>query len=154
MKTVLTIVLALLLGSVAGVQAQQFGTRDEAKALVERAAAFLRENGKEKAIEAFNDKSGKFVDRDLYIVMANMSDGMRVAHGFNPKMIGKSLLTFKDVEGKAYGVEILEKAKTAGSGWVDYKFTNPVTKKIADKSSYIVRVDDFVLMAGAYKEAQ
>jgi signal transduction histidine kinase len=130
--------------------AQEFGSKDEARALVEKAAAYLQANGRDQAIAAFNDPKGAFVDRDLYIVMANLSDGVRVAHGANARMVGKSLLDFKDVEGKAYGVEILNVAKTQGSGWVDYKFSNPLTRKIANKTSYVLKVDDFVIFCGAY----
>ncbi len=133
------------------VVAGEFGTREEAQALVEKAFAFWKANGRDKAVEAFNDKAGAFVDRDLYIVAANLSDGVRIAHGANPKMIGKSLNDFKDVDGKPYGLEILEVARTKGSGWVDYKFSNPVTKKVMDKASYVVKVDDIIIFAGAYK---
>jgi signal transduction histidine kinase len=131
--------------------AAEFGTAAEAKALVEKAAAFWHENGRDKALAAFNDRNGAFVDRDLYVVAANLSDGVRIAHGFNSRMIGKSLADFKDIEGKAYGLEILDLARTAGSGWVDYKFTNPVTRKIMDKTSYVLKVDDVVIFSGAYK---
>jgi len=145
-------ILVLAVGF-AGVQAKagEFGTKEEAQALVEKAAAFWQANGRDKALAAFNDKQGGFVDRDLYIVAANLADGVRVAHGANPKMVGKSLNDFKDIEGKPYGLEILETARTKGTGWVDYKFSNPVTKKIMDKTSYIKKVDDVVIFAGAYK---
>jgi hypothetical protein len=152
-SNLLRLIVVVVIASSPGLaRAGEFGTKDEAKALVEKAVEFLRANGKDKAIAEFNAKPGPFVDRDLYIVMANLSDGIRVAHGFNPKMIGKSLTEFKDVEGKPYGLEILDVAKTKGSGWVDYKFSNPITKKISDKTSYLVRVDDVVIFAGAYKQ--
>ena len=145
------LLLTMMTLGVAPARAGEFGTKEEAQALVEKAAAFWSANGREKAIAAFNDPHGAFVDRDLYIVAATLADGMRVAHGFNAKMIGKSLNDFKDIEGKPYGLEILELAKTKGSGWVDYKFTNPMTKKIMDKTSYVKKVDDVVIFAGAYK---
>ncbi|MEI6557358.1 MAG: cache domain-containing protein [Rhodospirillaceae bacterium] len=131
--------------------AGEFGTKEEAKALVERAAAFWDANGRDKAVAAFNDRQGQFVDRDLYVVVATLADGVRIAHGGNAKMIGKSLNEFKDIEGKPYGIEIVDVAKTKGSGWVDYKFSNPVTKKIMDKTSYVLKVGDVVIFAGAYK---
>ncbi|CAK0747811.1 Histidine kinase [Azospirillaceae bacterium] len=152
-RKAMTSVVGLLIGLLVltGVSgAQEFGSREEAKAMVEKAAAFLRANGAEKAIAEFNSKGGQFIDRDLYVVMAKLSDGVRVAHGANPKMIGKSLVDFKDVEGKSYGLEILDVAKTKGTGWVDYKFSNPVTKKITDKTSYVMKVDDHVVFVGAY----
>lgn len=132
-------------------RAEEFATKEEAKVLVEKAAAYWVANGREKSLVAFNDKQGAFIDRDLYIIVANLSDGVRIAHGANPKMIGKSLNDFKDVEGKPYGVEILEVARNKGIGWVDYRFTNPVTKRIMNKTSYLMKVDDVVIYAGAYK---
>ncbi len=140
----------LVMATLAPASAQEFASKDEAKALVEKAAAYYRANGKDKAIAEFNNPKGAFIDRDLYIVMATLSDGVRLAHGANPKMIGKSLLEFKDVTGKAYGADILEIAKTQGSGWVDYKFSNPLTKKISNKTSYVLKVDDFLIFCGAY----
>ena len=38
-----------------------------------------------------------------------------------------------------------------GSGWVDYRMTNPATKKIGLKTSWVVRVGDYILFVGAYK---
>ena len=146
--TILT--LGLTFG-ISPVRAGEFGTKEEAQALVEKAVAFWTANGRDMAIAAFNDRLGQFVDRDLYIVAATLADGVRIAHGFNAKMIGKSLNDFKDIEGKPYGLEIIEMAKTTGVGWVDYKFTNPVTKRVMDKTSYLKKVDDVVIFAGAYK---
>jgi signal transduction histidine kinase len=57
----------------------------------------------------------------------------------------------KDVEGHLFGQEIIDLARTKGSGWVDYRMTNPATRKIAQKTSWVVRVDDYVLFVGAYK---
>ena len=37
------------------------------------------------------------------------------------------------------------------STWVDYKFKSPSDNQEHDKSSYIVRVGDFLVGAGAYK---
>ncbi len=127
------------------------GTKEEAKALVEKAAAFYKANGKEKAIEEFNKPEGQFVDRDLYLFAMDLN-GIRLAHAKNQKLVGKSILEIKDVDDKPYGQEIMKLAKTKGSGWVDYKFTDPLTKKIAEKTSYGLLVDDIVIAAGAYKQ--
>ena len=86
--TILT--LGLTFG-ISPVRAGEFGTKEEAQALVEKAVAFWTANGRDMAIAAFNDRLGQFVDRDLYIVAATLADGVRIAHGFNAKMIGKSL---------------------------------------------------------------
>ena len=151
LKAIAALAIMIIGGATVGAFAGEFGTKEEAQALVEKAVVFWQANGRDNALAAFNDKRGGFVDRDLYVVVANLSDGVRIAHGANPKMIGKSLNDFKDIEGKLYGLEILDVARKAGSGWVDYKFSNPVTKKIMDKTSYVHKVDDVVIFAGAYK---
>ncbi len=63
-----------------------------------------------------------------------MSDE-KLAHGANSKMIGKDLIDLKDSDGKAFVRERLEMAKTKGKGWQDFKFTNPVTKRIEPKAT-------------------
>ena len=39
-----------------------------------------------------------------------------------------------------------------GKGWQNYKWTNPQTKKIEDKTAYIEKVDDMIFGCGAYKK--
>lgn len=148
-STLALLALTLCLSSPAMAAAER-GTKEEAKALVERAAAYLRENGKEKAAAEFNKPDGKFTDRDLYVFAMSM-DGIRLAHGKNQKLVGLSIEDFKDVDDKPYGKEIMDLGRGAGSGWVDYKFTDPLTKKIAEKTSYVLREGDVVIAAGAYK---
>lgn len=44
-------------------------------------------------------------------------------------------------------------AKTKGKGWVEgYKFLNPVTQKIENKSMYLERVGDTLVGCGIYKD--
>jgi signal transduction histidine kinase len=64
---------------------------------------------------------------------------------------GKDATTLKDVEGREFGKEIIELAKTQGSGWVDYRTTNPATKKIGLKTSWVIRSGDYVVFVGAFK---
>src|SRR5439155_22667675 len=92
------------------------GTADEAKALVVKAAAYLKEMGPETAFAAFNDKSNpSFHDRDLYI-LARAMDGKMVAHGANTGMIGRTSLQLKDADGKLHNKEMIERAQSKGSG--------------------------------------
>jgi signal transduction histidine kinase len=126
------------------------GTADEAKAMVDKAVPMLAQDGKDKAFPIFDDPQGPFVDRDLYLFVLDMT-GTTVAHGTNKALIGKSLLNLKDADGKLFIQELLEVAKTKGEGWVDYKWPNPVTKKVEAKSSYIKKVGDYVVGCGIYK---
>lgn len=126
------------------------GTADEAKAMVDRAAKLLNADGKEKAFQAFDDQSGAFVDRDLYVFVLDLT-GTTVAHAVNKALIGKSLLGLKDADGRAFIQEMLDVAKKDGEGWVDYKWPNPTTKKVEGKSSYIRKVGDVIIGVGIYK---
>ena len=127
------------------------GTADEAKAMVEKALAYIQANGKDKAIEAFNDPKGEFVKGDLYIFMNDMS-GVTQAHGGNIKLVGKNLQDLKDADGKPFFQEFAVKARSGG-GWVDYKWANPETKKVQDKSTLIMKVEgaDCYVGCGIYK---
>jgi cytochrome c len=131
---------------------ERHGTADEAKAMVEKAVAMIKETGPEKAFAAFGDPANKdFHDRDLYVFVRSM-DGNTVAHGANKGMIGHTSLELKDADGKLYNKEMIELAQSKGSGWVDYRWVNPVDKKIEQKSSYIFKMGDYVVGAGFYKQ--
>lgn len=132
-------------------RAESFGSREEAQAMVERAAEFLKANGREAALAEFGNPKGQFIDRDLYIVAYAAADGVRLSHPYNAKLVGKSVTEAKDFDGKAYGLDILAVGNGAGKGWVDYKFSDPVTKKLGDKSLYVLKVGDILLGCGAYK---
>jgi signal transduction histidine kinase len=75
-----------------------------------------------------------------------------VAHPKNAKLVGKNLLEVPDVDGKLFRKEIVELAKSKGSGWVDYKYKNPETGKIEDKTTYVLKVGDIILCCGIYKD--
>jgi signal transduction histidine kinase len=126
------------------------GSAKEAKALVEKGVAYIQANGQEKAFAEFTDTKGKFIDRDLYIFVVDFN-GLTLAHGGNPKLVGKDMSELKDSDGKFFIKAFIELAKTKGSGWVDYKWQNPVTKNIEPKSTYIQRHDDYFLGCGIYK---
>lgn len=130
--------------------AAEKGTKEEAVALAQKAVAYIKANGKEKAYAEFTNGT-QFKDRDLYIFVVQF-DGMAMAHGVNPKLVGKNMSELKDSDGKFFIKEFIEVAKTKGKGWVDYKWPNPVTKALDDKTSYVERVDDNSFVAcGVYK---
>src|SRR5579863_1800458 len=143
--------VVLALAPLSGRAEGNHGTAEEAKAMVGKAVALIKADGPEKAFAAINDKDNKdFHDRDLYVFVRSM-DGNTVAHGANKGMIGHTGLDLKDADGKLYNKEMIELAQSKGSGWVDYRWVNPVDKKIEQKSSYIEKVDTYVVGAGVYK---
>lgn len=140
----LTLLAGLLGAGLANAAGQ--ATPDEAKAMAEKAAAYLKEAGPEKALPAFSAKDGPWHDRDLYVIVQD-SKGVMVAHGTNPGMIGRSMLDLKDVDGKPFNQETQAIKDT---GWVNFKWQNPLTKAVEPKTQYIIRVGDYLVGVGAY----
>lgn len=128
------------------------GTADEAVAMTKRAVALIHSAGREKAFaEIANPANTSFHDRDLYVYVYDMK-GVTLAHGNNPKMVGKNLLELKDSEGKAIVKGLIETANgPGGKGWVEFKWPNPVTKVVEQKSGYVEKVDDMIVGSGIYK---
>lgn len=126
-------------------------TDAEAVAMVKQAVAMVKTAGREKAFAAISDPADtRFHDRDLYIYVYDFN-GVVLAHGNNPQMVGKSRIELKDNEGKPMIKEMIALAKNKGSGWVNFNWPNPVTKTVELKAGYIERVDNFLIGSGAYK---
>ena len=131
--------------------ASTYGTKDEALALARKAVAHYKSVGKDKAFADFNNKTGGFVDRDLYVFVFD-AKGTVLSHGANEKLIGRDLMQLKDADGKVFVKDMMDVAKAQGKGWVDYKWPNPVTKQIEAKSTYVEKADDVVFGVGIYKQ--
>jgi len=127
------------------------GTKDEAVAMVKKAIEYIKANGNEKAFEEISNPKGKFNDRDLYVVVYDMT-AKCLAHGQKKNMVGKELIDFKDTDGKEYMKERIELMKKQPSAWQNYKFMNPVSKQIEPKSMYIERSGDLVVGCGIYQK--
>jgi cytochrome c len=136
----------LLIG---GAEAADHGTRDEAMALVGKSIDLISAEG-QAAFSKFNDKQGAFVDRDLYVAVFDPT-GTILAHGANAALIGVNLADAKDPDGKPFAKEILKAGKEHPEGsWVDFKFTNPITKKIEPKSMFVRSVGTYTVGVGVY----
>lgn len=144
------LIMALPLSSPAK-EKDPFATPDEAKAMVAKAIQHIDKNGDAKAYQDFTGRAPDFVDRDLYVIVYDLN-GRVLAHGQNPKMVGKENLDLKDADGKAYVRERIEKAAASPTGfWQEYKWTDPITRKLSTKSTYTVRHKDVLVSVGVYK---
>lgn len=152
MKNICKFILGacLSLGFIATSHAADKGTKDEAVALVRKAIAFYKANGKDKTFAEVSNKSGQFVDRDMYVYILD-TDAKMMAHGANEKLIGKDLTNLKDADGKLFAQELVGLAKAKKTGWVDYKWPNPVTKQIESKTTYLEPHDGYGFAVGVYK---
>ncbi len=132
--------------------AQEVATTKDAEMMVHQAVGFLKKEGRAKAFEEFNNPKGRFTYRDLYITVYDMN-GKCLAHGQKKERIGKDLINDKDPDGKEFVKERIKIAKAAGKGWQEYKFMNPATQKVEQKVAYFERVEDVIVLCGAYKGA-
>ena len=149
-RAFVTSLFALCMALAAAAAQAGNATADEATAMVKKGVAFIKAQGTEKGYAEISNKQGQFIDRDLYLVVYGL-DGTVLAHGANDKMIGKNLIDLKDIDGKAFVKERVELAQTKSSFWQDYKFTDPVTRKIEPKTTYCERLDASVVCGGIYK---
>jgi cytochrome c len=125
-------------------------TAEEARAFSERAAAHIVQVGEEKAFADFTRKDGNFIDGELYVFCYDRK-GINKAHGANPSFVGRNLLHIKDPDGAEPNLLIVKMGFEQGRGWVDFKWPNPVTKRIENKSAYVIRTNDVACGVGYYK---
>lgn len=126
-------------------------TKTDAVKLVDDAAKQLASQPREAVVAELNKAEGKWVKGELYVFAYDLQ-GVMVAHPKNAKLVGKNLLEVPDVDGKLFRKEIVELAKTKGSGWVDYKYKNPESGKTEAKTTYLKKVGDLILCCGIYKD--
>jgi signal transduction histidine kinase len=127
----------------------EYATKDEAVALVKQAIARVNEVGFDKARPEFMDHGGKYVDRDLYLIIID-KDGMRVVHGQNPKLVGKMYFDSVDVNGKEYGKDVQRISTGPGNGWITFVFKDPITGKVLPKENYVEKAGEYTFLAGVY----
>ena len=128
--------------------AADFGTAEEAKAMLERAVAAVKED-KAKALDMFNNGEGGFKDRDLYVWCANASDGIVTAHPYNK---GKQL---RDILGKKsypLGQEIMQNATEGTIKETTYWWPRPGSDEPFEKETLYTKVGDQICGVGYYKK--
>ena len=134
---------------------EQF-TKKEVKEFVLKAYNYMKENGKDKAFDEFSNPKGSFIkgsSGQLYIFALNY-DGILLAHGNKPKLVGMNILTVKD-SGGDFHIKKLLKASIEGGQWVEYNWYNPITKKVGKKLSFVIKFDkNSMVGAGIYESME
>ena len=125
--------------------AAQFGTAAEAKAMLEKVVAAMKQD---KAATIARINKGDFHDRDLYPFCMRASDGMTTAH---PTNVGTNILELKDKKGKAFGKEMFSVAEEGKMKTVSYMWPKPGQSEPSEKESYVTKVADQVCGVGFYK---
>ncbi|HSV24402.1 MAG TPA: TAXI family TRAP transporter solute-binding subunit [Xanthobacteraceae bacterium] len=135
----------------------EFGTRDEAVAMVHRVQDMYKKLGLEATTQAIRRKAPGTIDRDLYAYIIDFN-GLVVANGAIPTMTpGTNLINFRDQNGKYVMRAELEICKGPQQrGWVDFRWLNPATQSIDDKSAYLERLgtESMCVGVGIYRNEQ
>jgi signal transduction histidine kinase len=138
--------LALFL-LISPVWASDYGSAEEAQAMLEKAVAALQAD-QAAALAMFTSGEGGFKDRDLYVFCGG-PDGNFTAH---PKLVGKSLKDLKDKSGKAIGEEMYANAKEGEVVEVVYMWPRPNEDTPVEKVAYVTMVGDQICAVGYYKQ--
>jgi len=123
----------------------------EARAMLAKAVAQLKAQGRDKAFADFMNPQGAYFDRDLRVTVLSL-DAKFLLNANNPRVVGKDVTSSQDADGKYYIKERMEIVKAKGKGEQRYKFLNPVTKQIENKITYFEQVGDVVVAVGAYAQ--
>jgi signal transduction histidine kinase len=111
--------------------------------------AHIHDVGREQAFADFSRPDGGFVSGELYVFCQDVS-GVVVAHGGNPKIVGRNLSDVRGPDGRQPNVEINRLGLSRGSGWLEFRWPNPATKRIELKAAYILKVDDSTVCGSGY----
>jgi hypothetical protein len=136
-------------------QPSQFGTPDEAKAMLDKTVAAVKAD-KSKTLDLINKGEGGFLDRDIYPFCFNLSDGKIVAVASNnaKQFLATDVRALKDSTGKVYGGEQFAAAqKPEGQiTEVSYMFPRPGANTTpVPKVAFTTKVGDLGCGVGYYK---
>jgi hypothetical protein len=146
---VVSYAVILFLSTAASVAAADFGTAEEAKAMLERAVAAVKED-KAKALDMFNKGEGGFKDRDLYVYCANGSDGIITATPYMNR--GKHLKEIRGKHGAPFGETILQNATEGTIKETTYWWPRPGSDQPFEKKVFYTKVSDQICAVGYYEE--
>ena len=147
--------VAVLMVSPTAFAQGKFGTADEAKAMLVKAAAALKAD-KTKTLELINKGEGGFLDRDIYPFCFELSDGkiLAVASNNAKQFLGTDIRALKDAIGKVYGPELHAAAQKPDGQIteVSYMFPRPGADKTpVPKVSFVTKAGDLGCGVGYYK---
>ncbi len=117
----------------------------------------LAEDGKmsmnDAKAEAMNAIEGIRYNGSDYVFISN-DKGMLVMHPFSKKNIGTSRMAQEDDTGKLFFKEMIDKATTNGSGFVDYHYARPGEEEASRKTSYVelYKPWNWVVVTGLYTD--
>jgi hypothetical protein len=136
-------------------QRAQFGTVDEAKAMLVKAVAAVKAD-KAKALDMFAKGEGGFLDRDLYPFCFNISDGklFPFANPNGKQLFGQDIRTIRGAAGETFGLDQFAAAQKPEGQFTEVSYTFPrpgANATPVPKVSFMTRAGDLGCGVGYYK---
>jgi hypothetical protein len=128
--------------------ANDSGTEEEARAMLERAIVALKED-EAAALASFTAGAPDFKERDLYVFCV-APNGVVTANGGHPDHIGLDTHEEIDSEGKNIGEAILAAAEPGEINLATYMYPPAGSIEPALKSALISQVEDQICGVGYY----
>jgi len=154
MKSFLKCVVAafFVMAMALAARAQERGTPADAKQMVEDALVHIKQVGPAQAFQDFMVPGGKWHKKDIYLLCIDLRGNMTCS-GANKALVGKNMLDFTSADGQPLIKNMVDIAKTKGSGWVEDQWPHPQTGKMEAKRTYIAKIPSYdgLVGAGAYK---
>lgn len=115
-------------------------SKEEVVNFVEEGQAYAKKHGREAFFKEVMNPAGNFKRGELYFFAYDWAGTVR-AHGAKPHLVGKNLINLSDKKGNKLIQDLIKAAKN-GTGWVEYYWQNPTSKKVEKKLGYVVKLDD------------
>ena len=124
------------------------GSAAEARAMLERAVAAVKLD-EPKALAEFTAGAKGFRNHDLYVFCARL-DGTVDAH-VDRVQIGRNIKDIYDINGVAFGQEMLAIAQDGEIKAINYEWPEPASHTPVEKVTFFTKVADQVCGVGYYK---
>jgi cytochrome c len=103
----------------------------------------------EEALAAFS-RQGEFIDGDLYVYVLDMDGNMLASGGSSAALVGRNVADFKDVTGKPFFRELLDRSREDPSGAVEYRWLNRRDNTVQHKVALFQRIEGRIIAVGYY----
>jgi signal transduction histidine kinase len=144
-------ILLVSLATANGNYSDQYILNPEAKeeliAFVNEAKNFVLAEGKDNALQVFNDPNGTFVRGELYIIAYDFNGTRLASINMKSGTIGENALNVTDSNGVALVRKMLDLAEN-GSGFTYYTWPNPAHYNVEElKLTYVTKVNEGLWLA-------
>ena len=130
---------------------EEKATKEEAQAMVKKAITFIQQVGRRSRVQGNHRQDRKIQQSAISTWWSISSTAKCWLMAPMTKLVGKDMSDAQDVDGKYFVKERIELARKQATFWQDYKFVNPVTRKIELKEMYCERLGEAAVCAGIYK---